>query len=528
LSDQLVVTTDFVAHIQPTVGLRKRYAVKLVAAVAAALTGIAVDALGSRALGPADYGQYYFLQQFFTQILTLLSGSISLAFVVRTARRPGSQGFTFVYLAWLLAIPVLMEAFITLSEYTGFARLLWPDSAILYIHLGAIASYLLFLGREGTGMGDAYGLTVQSEWVRVVQRILAFALVIILFSIHWLGLKNFFLYNCFVNGTLVIALFVVLRRHGKLVFLRNPFRPICLRAAGKYFYDYSSPLVIYLLFATAAVVFDRWLLQVVAGNVNQGFFSLAAQISQMMMLFVTAFMPLLMREMSIAHGAADKERLRLLFKRSLENLYFLSGFLACFVAVFCDRISVLVGGKLFAASALPVALVVLSAMHRTCGQVTSTVYYAMGKTALFRNIAVITSLLGIALTYVLVGPTQYFGFGLGANGLALKTFLYEMIAVNIYAYFAAGCLGMRYWNIALQQLVCAGPLITVAGLVRLALSLLPTPSMEQVGLGFHIGIAGIFYTAIVMLVVYAWPRVAGLERDELERFKSRLVAKLRL
>jgi len=520
LSDKIPILAGERAPSRPVTSLSKRYAVKLAASIAAACAGVAVDSLGSRALGPADYGQFYFLQQFFTQIFVLLGSSISLAVVVRSARRPLSRQFTFIYLVWLLAIPFFTQGFVEIAGLFGFARYLWPGSALLYVHLGALASYLLFIGREGTALGDAYGLTVRSEWARVVQRFLAFVLIVVLFVSHLLGLLNFFLYTCVVNAVLAVVLFGVLRSGNKLIFPRHPFRVRGLKAAAAYFYSYSSPLVIYVVISIAGVIFDRWLLQVAAGNIDQGFFSLAYQVSQMMLLFVTAFVPLLMREMSIAHGAANYERLSSLFRRSLSNLYFVSGFFACFVAVFCDRFALLVGGKLFAASAFSIALVVLSAMHRTCGQVTAIVYYATGRTALFRNIAIVTNLGGILLTYLLVANPRFGGLGMGANGLAIKTFLFEMFGVNTLAYFATRFLGIDYWRVAVQQLICAASLLGVAGIVRFCLYSVAVPKDEPMALFLYLGFAGILYTALAIFLLYLFPDIAGLRRVELNKLQS--------
>src|SRR3569832_1923726 len=92
-----------------TASLKRPYILKLLQTFAAAVAGVSVEALGSRALGPADYGQYYYLQQFFLIIFSLLSSSVSLAFVTRASRRPFSHGFIFVYAGWLLFIPIVME-----------------------------------------------------------------------------------------------------------------------------------------------------------------------------------------------------------------------------------------------------------------------------------------------------------------------------------------------------------------------------------------------------------------------------------
>jgi O-antigen/teichoic acid export membrane protein len=510
-----------------TPSLTRRYFFKLLATFAAAIAGVAVDALGSRALGPASYGQFYYLQQFFWVVFSLLSSSVSLAFVTRASRRPHSHGFTFVYLGWLFAIPILMELAILIASQSGVARLIWPGSAMLYVQLGAIASFLLFLTREGTSMGDSYGLTVPLETIRVIQRVLSVALLVSLFVVHALDLKIFFLYTAGINAALAVALFTALRAHNRLFFPRRPFEIRRLRAAGRYFFDYSAPLMVFLPVAMVSTVFDRWLLQTVAGNTDQGYFSLAYQISQMVLLLVTAFMPLLMREMSIAHGARNHEKLSQVFRRAVTNLYFVACFGACFVVVNSDHFSILMGGKLFLASTVPIAFVVLATLHRTYGQVTSTLYYATGNTRLYRNLAIVTSIGGMALAWVMIAPHQYFGLQLGAVGLAIKTLLTEVMTANIFAIFACRYLGLSYRSLFVHQISCAGVLLGVAQAVRMALSSTLPPSHDFINLVLQTGLSGLLYTLCIGCAVWIFPSLAGVERAWLRRQTERFLLTFR-
>ena len=510
-----------------TASLARRYTFKLLATLAAALAGVSVDALGSRALGPAGYGQFYYLQQFFWVIFSLLSSSVSLAFVTRASRRPHSHGFTFVYLAWLFMIPIVMELAIGILFHWKIARIVWPDSAAIYVQLGAIASFLLFLTREGTSMGDAYGLTVPLEAVRTIQRLLSVILLASLFVAHAVTLEVFFIYTAVVNGALASALFITLRAYNRLHIPHRPFEIRRLRAAGKYFLDYSAPLLVFLPIAMVSTVFDRWLLQTVAGNIDQGYFSLAYQISQMVLLLITAFMPLLMREMSIAHGAKDHERLSRVFRRAVTNLYFVACFGACFVVVNSDRFSILMGGTSFAAATIPIAFVVLATLHRTYGQITSTLYYATGNTKFYRNLAVATSIGGMILAWFLIAPHRYFGLQLGAEGLAIKTLIAEVLTANIFAIFACRYLGLSFRSLLKHQILCAGGFLAIAAGVRVVLLLAMPPSDGFINLVLQIALSGLLYTLCAVGLVWIFPSLAGVEHQWLQQQARRLLLTFR-
>jgi O-antigen/teichoic acid export membrane protein len=512
-------------QVVPIASLSRRYLFKILATVAAALTGIGVDMVASRALGPANYGNFNFLQQFFLQIFAFLSSSTSLAFVTRASRR-GTSGFNILYLMSLAVMPVPLLAFVYFAFVSGASTQLWPGISIVFVSLAAAASYLVFLAKEGTSIGDAYGLTVSMEKIRVAQRVLSFLVILGIALIGHINLTTLFVYTGVVNAALAFALFLELRQRGRLGLPRRPFETRRLAATAGYFYNYSSPLITLALVIMLGGLFDRWLLQRVAGSVDQGYFSLAYQISQMVLMFITAFMPLLMREFAVAYGAGDRQRLSSLFVRVLQNLYFIAAVWACFVAVFCDKVASLVGGQRFIASAVSVAFVVLCTMYRTYGQVASTLLMSIGDTRTYRNISIIVAMAGVALTWLLVGPRGWFGLGLGALGLAYKMFAIEAINGNLMVFICVRNSGSSYVTLLRQQLVTPAVLLAMAGLIRLLFSHLLPSGMQFWSAAILLAVSGIVYAAAVIGMLLWFPSLAGLrEREFLDRF-ARLQARL--
>jgi hypothetical protein len=196
----------------------------------------------------------------------------------------------------------------------------------------------------------------------------------------------------------------------------------------------------------------------------------------------------------------------------VTNLYFVAGVGACFVVANSDHFSILMGGKLFAASAIPVAFVVLATLHRTYGQVTSTLYYATGNTKLYRNLAVLTSIGGMGVAWIMIAPHQYFGFQLGAVGLAVKTLLAEVLTANVLAVFACRYLGLSYRALLVHQIACGGVLLMLALAVRMTLSLTLPPSGGFIGLALQTALSGFLYMICVGFMVWALPWLAGVER----------------
>jgi O-antigen/teichoic acid export membrane protein len=227
--------------------------------------------------------------------------------------------------------------------------------------------------------------------------------------------------------------------------------------------------------------------------------------------------------MSIAHGAKDRERLSRVFVRAVTNLYFVACLGACFVVVNSDRFSILMGGASFAASAVPIAFVVLATLHRTYGQVISTLYYATGNTKFYRNFAIATSIGGMALAWFLIAPHRYFGLQLGAQGLAIKTLIAEALTANIFAVFACRYLGLSYRPLLKHQILCAGAFLLLAGIVRVLLSPIASSGGGFVELTLEVAMAGLLYILGAAGIVWVFPSLAGVERQWIQRHARRLL-----
>ena len=432
-----------------------------------------------------------------------------LALNNKIAQRPTDRGLTVFYAFYAAAVGLATALLIVAVDGLGLDSWLWPNQRSVFVWAAAAWALAVWINQVVGGVADAYGHTVDTERTRMWQSLAAAALILVLYAGGWLTLSTVFIYHYIVLGSLTLAWLIVLRRarHPVLEYWSMGWPEI--RRFAVEFYDYSHPLVIYTGFAFVTNVGERWLLQTFGGSVEQGFFGLASQISAISFMFTGAMTPVLSREFSVAARRLDTEEMGRLFRRHIPLLYAVATTLCAFIATESDRIVVLLGGDQFATAAWPMAIMAFYPAHQTYGQLCGSVFYATGQTRLYRNIGITAMTAGMIMAYVLIAPTAFGGLDGGAVGLAAKTILMQILAVNLQLFYSCRLLKLRFDKYAAHQVVAFVVPLSLALLARGAVS--PFSAHPLV----IVFAAGVIYALLVLATVTALPQMFGLSRGQL-------------
>lgn len=489
--------------------LNKRYFFKLLANIIGFLIGIVTQMIIPRGLGPKAYGDFNFLTNFFTQIVSFMDMGTSTCFYIKVSGRPKENSLISFYAGFVLIVTLVVLGFVGSAHFSGAYKGIWLDQELIYIYLAAGWGLLTWYIQIFGGITDAYGITVPAEKVRMLQRIVSLGAIALLYAYHQLYLPQFFLYHYFILVLLLGLFIVIILRRVDLTVKGLRLRWQQTKDYVKEFYHYSHPIFIIALVGLVEGIFDRWLLQYYGGSLQQGFYSLSYQIGAICILFTSAMTPLLMREYSILHGTNSIEEMGRLFKRYVPGLYAIAAYFSCFIMVQSADVVKFVGGSAYQGSIAAVAIMSLYPVHQTYGQLTSSLFYATGQTRLYRNISVVFSALSLPFTYVMIAPTEKYGLNFGATGLAVKMVAINIFAVNVQLYFNARLLRLRYLSYLINQALCLGILIVLAYVSSIgARHLLPGQTVA----GFLL--SGILYTTMFLLLVYLKPESIGVARGD--------------
>lgn len=503
--------------------LKKRYFYKLFTNFVGLGISLVTQAIVPRSLGPKSYGDFSFLYDSFNQIVGFFDMGTSVGFYTKLSQRPKEFGLVVFYFYFIGIASLLLLAFVVVAHTTKMYTKLWPGQELFYIYLAVFLGIFIWSTNIMNRMTDAYGLTVSAEVGKVFSKLIGVFIIIVLFVYNRLNLGSFFFYNYFILFLLLMVLARIMKHSS--YSLRQSWK-LNFEEIKKYikeFYKYSHPLFIYSLVGLFAGIFDRWLLQIYGGSVQQGFYGLSYQIGAVCFLFSSAMTPLVTREFSIAYINKDFILMANLFEKYIPLLYSITAFFACFVAVNADKVTHIIGGGKFKDAAWPISIMAFYPIHQTYGQLSGSVFYATGQTRLYRNIGVLFMLIGIPVTYFLVAHYDSFGINSGASGLAIKMILLLIITVNVQLYFNAKFLNISFWRYFSHQIFCGVCLFITAFVATFWVDKI-LGFQENVILGFIL--AGLFYTLMVVILVYRLPTVFGLKTQDIQSLVGMFTRKI--
>ncbi len=492
--------------------LKKRYFYKLFTNILSIPISLLSQSIIPRGLGPKYYGDYNFLLNFFTQVFGFFDMGTSICFYTKLSQRPKQTRLVPFYAYFVAIVGLTVTGLVVIAHTTKAYMKIWPGEKLFYIYLAIFLGLLTWLNQIMNQMVDAYGLTVSTEIRKIFQKLMGLGLIALLFFYHNINLLNFFLYNYILLLSLVLIFISVVRKNNYLAHYKWKLNAMEIKKYSIDFYKYSHPLFIYSIVGLVVGIFDRWLLQVFGGSIQQGFYGLSYQIAAMCFLFSSAMSPLIMREFSIAHNNKDIKLIGMIFRKHIPLLYSITAFFACFVAVNFSNITFLFGGERFKNAGPAVAIMALYPIHQTYGQLSGSLFYASDRIKLYRNIGILFMLIGLPVTYFLIAPKNLFGLNSGAKGLAIKTIVMQFLAVNVLLYFNAKFLGLSFLKYLSHQIYSLFCFIFIAFIS--AFVIYKIIGLSQAGiLGFFLNV--VLYGSIVYFFSLCSPVLFGLKKFDL-------------
>jgi len=482
--------------------LKKRYSIKLLANIIAGIINIIIIAIVPKALGPVAFGQFSFLQQFFAQVIAFLDAGTSMAFFTKlSAKHERKELITFYFLFSILLICVLFSVIYIVDIY-NYSQYILPDIPSEYIYLGLLFGFFTWCTQIYIKISDAYALTVSVELIKILHKILA--LVLLLSMINYLPFDlNIYFYFHFIS-LLSFLMIISILFVKKSIFSKQilDFK-IAYKSISKEFLVFSSPLFVFNVVAIAISLFDIWLLQSISGSVQTGFYGLAYSIAAMCFLFTSAMTPIITREFAKSYAQNDIENIKKMFKRYIPMLYAISAYFGVFIAFQSENLLSIFTDENFKDAAFVLVIMAFYPIHQTYGQLSGSLFFATNSTKLYRNIGLVSSLIGLFFSYIFIYYLE-----LGAVGFAWKMILAQIIGVNIQLYFNAKLLNIKIFPFVLHQFYT----VVIFALIAYVCT---TFIYNFDSVLFKLLFDGFIYTLLILIVGIFFPSVFSVKREEL-------------
>ncbi len=487
--------------------LKKRYSIKLFANIISGIIGAILVAIVPKALGPVAYGQFAYLQDFFMKVIGFLDMGSSIAFFTKlSARHIRKELITFYFLYSFIVLSIIF-IFITIVYNLGYTQYILPDIPNQYIYMGLFFGFFTWFTQIFIKISDAYALTVSVELVKIGHKIVSLLLLLyfVYFTAFNLNKYYYFNYIALISFLLILTWLFVKKGIFKNIFNSQ----FSISDLSKEFIEYCHPLLAYSIIGLVVGFLNIWMLQKYGGSTQTGFYGLAYSLAAMCFLFTSAMTPVITREFSKAYGDENLEKMKRLFFRYIPMLYSIAAYFGVFISFQSDNVLAIFTDEKFRDAGVVLMVMAFYPIHQTYGQLSSSIFYATGKTKLYRNIAFFTQPFMLLLSYLFIVQLN-----LGAIGLAYSMLITQFIGTNIGLYFNAKFLDFKMKYFIAHQLYSILFFIVIAFLSSSLVSFdLPLVNFLA---------SGVLYTVLVTIFSYIFPQVFATTREEIKQNVLRL------
>jgi O-antigen/teichoic acid export membrane protein len=496
--------------------LKKRYAYKIFSKILTAPIIMAMQAIIPRGLGPDSYGQFTFLTNLFQQVIGFFDSGASIAFYTKLSQDNKDKSIIRFYFGFTCVVSIFIIFGTAGTFFFNIDYLLFPGQNWLYVWMAILYAVLVWISESVYKIVDAYGLTVKGELILIAQKGGALLILAGLYILGYISLSSFFTYNYIVTLFLIFLFIYYLNRNSISILKIPPLTINQLKEKISFFWSFSSPLIVYSFFGMIVGLFDNWLLVKMSGSVQQGYFGLAFRLSSISFLFTAALTQLITREFSIAHASGEKTNITNLYNRFVPTLFVVVAFLSFFFVSQAESIAYLFGGKDFKEAALPIAIMSLYPIHQTYGQLSGSLFYATGQTRQFRNIGISMIPVSLLFTWIMIAPKIYWGFGLGALGLAIKILILQFITVNIQICYNLKYLSLSFRKYFLHQIYVVSILFALSFASKFFSVLVVNHHIVR------LIVSGVIYIVFSAVFFYIFPQLISKKRAELHKNLNKL------
>jgi len=491
--------------------LKIRYFFKLLTNIVGIPIGLVTESIIPRALGTKLYGDFSFITGFFQSLISFIDLGSSSAFYDKLSKRPNEKLLRKFYWKLVSLITVISSTAILFLIYSGFSSTIWPNQLPKYIIMGLIFGLLYWYSQIILKTVDAYALSKQGEIIRISQKFLRLFLIIPMYFFDFFTLGMFFIYNYIIIIFSIIGWIIILNKEGISILPKVKLSKNNLSIYYNEFYIYCLPLIAYSSIGLITGIFDRWILQISSGSIEQSFYGISFQIASVCIVFSSAMTPLIFREFSVEIKNQNFLKIRKIFKKYIPMLYSIAAYFGVFIAINSQTVGSIIGGPEFKDAYLCIAIMAFYAIHQTYGQLSSTLYYSSERTSMYKNIGGSILILGMPCSFFFISSGTY-GLNLGATGLALKMIIIQLIQVNILLYYNIKFINEKFSYFIIHQILSVLFFLSIGLFSNFLISIF----FQNQILSFII--SGVIYSLLVIIFTYIFPYIFSLTRDDLKLY----------
>lgn len=491
-----------------------RYVYTLFSTVCRVAFGAVTSIIVPKTLGPAAVGTIAFGQIIAQNIRGVFDVNISQSFFTLSSKTLRSGSITRLFMRIIFAQFILT---VTACIVIGVTRIGGQILQGTPLHLLLVLLLLEWATSSVTisnQLGDSKGISRWPQIATLAANLLTTVMVVVLAGLNRLTLWSYVLTLLGASLLNVVAVIsYLLHTRYDLVWADSGREHV--RSSLRTIAKISVPLTIAGYYAMAIDFCERFLIQFQYGASEQAYYQIAARWASLIILFSTASLQVFWQRLVENIAAGNLGSARSLYLR-LDGLLFY--FTLCLAIVWSsigkDVVTLLLGVDFQGAGAI-LTVMAFYPVSQVFGQLGNTIAIASGRTKESSVIGVITSTVGLAVSYAILAPRTGVvpGLGWGGVGLAIKTALFGLVMVQPLTF-----VNCKYLSISYSRLI-ASKLRIFMILTAIAAALYVTGTMW----GHHVptlvepSVRAILFVIAATTLLVQRARVCGIDPDDLVR-----------
>lgn len=492
--------------------VKTRFLVSVGANGIRSIIGFVTGLLVARALNPSGYGDLMFLLGSFAAIRGLLDMGTSSAFYTFLSRHTQGRRFYLAYFFWTALQFLITLALVALIIPAGLFEKIWLGHNREIVIIAFLAAFMQQQVLQTVSqIGESMRKTVKVQLLTLLMAMIYLALLSLLFMFGAMTQKNILLAMILQGTVASLSIYWVLRKDQALPSEKNATnKQIILE-----YWVYCKPLIVLSLVTFLYDFADKWMLQKFGGATQQGFFQIANQFSNAILLATTSILGIFWKEIADAWAKRDHIRIATLYRKATRGLVILSAIASGLVLPWSEQVVGILLGPVYAQAWPVLAVMLLYPIHLPMGIIGGSTLLATGQTRKHMLICVAGMLVSVPFSYLMLAPATEGGFGLGAMGLAIKLVMLSVVSVNVQAWVIARYNGWQHdWKF---QVVGIPLMILLGYFVKFLIGLIwDLDDASMTNLFLPVLLTSFFYAIFVMWAIWLLPWLIGLEKTDVE------------
>ncbi len=501
-----------------------RYIYTLLSTIGRIALTVITSVIVPNALGPKSMGIIAYGQVIAQNLRGLFDLNLSSTFFNLSSEKEQSGSITRILVKIILIQVIVSVIILTTLFFTKYGNNFIKGISYHILLILLLIEWFLYLTNLSNQIGDSKSVSKWPQLLILFSNLLMTILLIALNFIHKLNLESYLIVTMlFGLLNLISIIYYLYTKHHDQIWKKIEETNIknFIKVASKV----SLPLTLASYYTMSIDFLERYIIQYKYGAEEQSYYYIALKWTGIVIILISSSLQIFWQALVKKFSDGDIRGASKLYLR-IDSIGFYLVLTFAIIWSFLGKalLSILLGKDFANAGSL---LVVMSfyPISQVFGQMGTTIAIASGRSKIYLKSTLITSTIGLLISYILLMPKNAVipGMGLGSLGLAIKTAIYGLFATQLISFLNCQYFSISYFKLLLNKIKITLVLVLILYMCSFLLELL-LPFNESI---YSLAIKAILFFTLSGILLFKQPVFCGITKQDIDKIlENRLLTKI--